>query len=96
MGFLTRRLIPRKVRRLAHPVRAAKRATKKALIPKPVRKALWGVHVAANPVSSAGYALERSIFSKPRKSKGRAVVYRHGSCQVKHRTPEAALKCRNR
>jgi hypothetical protein len=53
MGFLTRRLVPRSVRRAAHPVRTVKRAA----TPKVVKKARRSLH----PVSNAVYGLERSI-----------------------------------
>lgn len=89
MGFFTRRLIPRKVRRLAHPVRAVKRA----VTPKPVKKALRAVSAVRNPLSSAAYAVERSVFTK-KKRRSPAPVYRHGKCTIKHRSKETALKCR--
>lgn len=42
----------------------------------------------------------RDLAASGRKSKqrrkGHAPVYRHGTCPVAHRTPEAAAKCRNR
>jgi hypothetical protein len=59
MGFLTRLLIPRGVRRATHPVRSAKRA----VTPKSVKK----VQRAAHPVSNAKYSVERSLNTKPRK-----------------------------
>jgi hypothetical protein len=93
MGFITRRLVPRKVRRLAHPVRAAKRA----LYPKPLKKAINVVSVVRNPVSNAAYALERAVFTKSKSSSSKPLVsfyYKHGACTVKHKTPEAAARCR--
>lgn len=90
MGFFTRRLIPRKVRRLAHPVRAVKRA----VTPKPVKKVLRGVSIVRNPLSNAAYAVERSVFTKRKKRSAPAPVYRHGRCPVKHRSKEVAMKCK--
>lgn len=89
MGFLTRLLIPRGVRRAAHPGRAVKRA----LTPKTVKKARRAMH----PVSNAKYSVERSIATSLRsgQKKRPVAVYRHGNCPVRHRTPEAAARCRN-
>ena len=94
MGFFTRMLVPRKVRRAVHPVRAVKRA----VTPKPIKKARRALH----PIDNAVYSLERSLTTKPRRSststakgKGRAPVFNHGSCSVNHRTAAAAAKCRN-
>jgi len=91
VGFLSRLLVPRSVRRAAHPVRAVKRAA----TPKAVKKATRAMH----PIDNAVYGVERSVATSLRsggKRKGRAPVYRHGTCPVAHRTPEAAAKCRNR
>ncbi|HEX9089713.1 MAG TPA: hypothetical protein VF867_19635 [Arthrobacter sp.] len=87
MGFFTRRLIPRKVRRLVHPVRAVKRA----VTPKPIKKALRAVSTVRSPVRAAGYAAERAVFTK---RKAPAPVYRHGMCPTKHRSWDAAQRCR--
>lgn len=92
MGFLTRLLIPRKVRRMVHPVRAVKHSVKKAVVPRPVRNALWTAHKVSHPVDSAAYALERSVRTK-RTTK--APVYMHSGCNVRHRSPGARAKCRN-
>ena len=92
MGFLSRLLVPRSVRRAAHPVRTVRRAA----TPKVVKTARRALH----PVDNIVYGAERQVITslrsgrKPRK--GRAPVYRHGSCPVAHRSPEAAAKCRNR
>ena len=97
MGFLSRLLVPRGVRRAVHPVRAVKRAA----TPKVVKKASRVMH----PLDNAVYGVERSVATSLRsgrkqsaeaRRKGRGPVYRHGSCPVAHRTPEAAAKCRNR
>jgi hypothetical protein len=52
MGFLSRLFIPRKVRRVLHPVRSAKRAVRKAVVPKSVRRATYAAKQIANPVSA--------------------------------------------
>jgi hypothetical protein len=96
VGFFSRLLVPRSVRRAAHPVRTVRRAA----TPKVVKKVSRAMH----PLDNAVYGAERSVATslrsgRTRKSarrKGRAPVYRHGNCPVAHRTPEAAAKCRNR
>jgi hypothetical protein len=92
LGFLSRLLVPRSVRRAMHPVRMVKRAA----TPETVKKARRAVH----PVDSIVYSAERqmitSLRSGRRRRKGRAPVYRHGNCPVAHRSPEAAAKCHNR
>jgi hypothetical protein len=85
MGFLTRLLIPRSIRRAAHPGRAVKRA----ITPKAVKRARRAMH----PVSNAVYSVERSLNAK-KPSASRAPTYHHGTCTVNHRSPEAAAKCR--
>ncbi|MHB1430619.1 MAG: hypothetical protein ACYCVZ_00665 [Streptosporangiaceae bacterium] len=89
MGFFTRLLIPRGVRRAAHPGRAVKRA----MTPRAVKKARRALH----PVSNAKYAAERSTATSLRsgRKKPAGKVYRHGNCPVRHRTAEAAARCRN-
>lgn len=93
MGFLSRLLVPRSVRRAMHPVRTVKRAA----TPKVVKKARRALH----PVDNIVYGAERQVITsmrsgRKRRRKSRAPVYRHGSCPVAHRSPEAAAKCRNR
>lgn len=68
-----------------HPGRAVKRA----ITPKPVKQLRRAMH----PVDNAVYAFERSLNTKPRR-RSTAPVYRHGSCPVQHRTPQAAARCR--
>jgi hypothetical protein len=89
VGFFTRLLIPRSVRRAAHPGRAVKRA----VTPKAVRKARRALH----PIDNAKYSVERSIATSLRsgRKKRAAQVYRHGNCLVQHRSPEAAARCQN-
>jgi hypothetical protein len=85
MGFLSRLLIPRSVRRAAHPGRAVKRA----VTPKAVKRARRAMH----PMSNAVYGVERSLNTKKRPT-SRSPVYHHGICTVNHRSSEAAAKCR--
>ncbi len=84
MGFLSRLFVPRGVRRAMHPGRTVRRA----LTPKTVKRARWSMH----PVSNASYSVQRSLNTKKRRG-SRTTTYRHGSCPVKHRTPEAASRC---
>lgn len=89
MGFFSRLLVPRSVRRAMHPGRAVKRA----VTPKAVKKATRAMH----PIDNAVYSAQRSVATSVRSGrKGKARVYRHGNCPVHHRTPEAATRCRNR
>jgi len=67
---------------------------KRAVTPKLVKKA----RRAVNPIDTFQYSIERSIsmsLRSGRKKKARTQVYRHGNCPVKHRTLEAAARCRN-
>ena len=52
MGLLTSLL------RIFHPVRTTKRAVRRALIPRPVRKVYRTVKTVANPISSAKGAVK--------------------------------------
>jgi hypothetical protein len=85
MGFLSRMLVSRGVRRALHPGRAVKRA----VTPKAVKQTRRALH----PVDNAVYSVTRALNTKPRR-RSTAPVYNHGSCPVNHRSPEAA-KCRN-
>jgi hypothetical protein len=88
MGFFSRLLVPRSVRRAVHPGRAVKRA----VTPKPIKKARRALH----PVDNAVYGVQRSIATSIRSGRKRkSRVWRHGNCPVKHRSAEAAAKCRN-
>jgi hypothetical protein len=51
------------------------------------------VRRAMHPIDNMIYAAERSVNTKPRR-KAAAPVYRHASCSVNHRSPEAAATCR--
>jgi hypothetical protein len=64
MGFLTRALVPRGVRRAAHPVRTAKRAA----TPKTIKKA----RRALSPIDNAMYDVERKLNTKSPKQKRKA------------------------
>jgi hypothetical protein len=71
MGFLSRLLVPRGVRRAAHPMRTVKRAA----TPRAVKRA----QRLASPIDNAVYSLERSVSTvirhpvpTARKKKGRA------------------------
>jgi hypothetical protein len=83
MGLLSRLLIPRKVRRVAHPVRAVRRKA----TPKSVKRARRALH----PINNATYSVTRSLNTKPT---SRQLTYHHGTCTMNHRSPEAAAKCR--
>lgn len=102
MGFLSRLFIPRGVRRALHPVRSAKRAVRKAVVPKSVRRVTYTASQIANPISALKYhAIERPLTTALRSGSTKRTaaptpVYRHGKCAVKHRSPEAARRCRNR
>lgn len=102
MGFLSRLFIPRTVQRALHPVRSAKRAVRKAVVPKSVRQVSYAASQIANPVSALKYhAIERPLTTALRSGSTKraatpGLVYRHGTCPVKHRSPEAAHRCRNR
>lgn len=91
MGFLTRRFVPRSVRRAMHPVRTVKRKAINKATPRSVKR----FRRAFSPLSSAVYGLERRLNTKQRKKTKRAPAYQHGSCPVRHRTLEAAERCRN-
>jgi hypothetical protein len=88
VGFISRLLVPRSVRRAMHPGRAVKRA----VTPRVVKKASRAMHHIDNAV----YSVQRSVATSIRSGRKRkAPVYRHGRCPVSHRSPEAAAKCRN-
>ncbi len=89
MGFFSRLLVPRSVRRAMHPGRAVKRA----VTPKAVKKARRALH----PVDNAKYSVQRSVATTIRSGRKRkARAWHHGSCPISHRSPEAAARCRNR
>ena len=59
MGFFSRMLVPRGVRRAAHPVRTVRRAA----TPKAIKNAQRSLH----PVDNAIYGMQRSLNTRPRK-----------------------------
>ncbi len=87
MGFLSRLLVPRSVRRVMHPARTVKRA----VTPKAVKRARRALH----PVDNAVYSLEGALTTKRRTRRSMGQVFRHGSCPVRHRTAVAAARCRH-
>jgi hypothetical protein len=97
VGFFSRLLAPRAARRAGSSGRASKRAA----TPKVVKKARQD----PSPVENAVYSVERSITTslrgktslkgKKRKTTKTTKEWRHGKCQVKHRSREAAARCRN-
>ena len=89
MGFLSRLLLPRGVRRAAHPGRAVKRA----VTPRTIKRARRALH----PVANARYSVERSVATKLRSGgKTRSQVWHHGNCTVNHRSADTARRCTNR
>jgi len=48
--------------KILHPIRAMKRSIKRALIPRPIRRAKWIVGGIANPVDRVGYLARRSVI----------------------------------
>ena len=87
MGFFSRMFIPSGVHRAMHPARMVKRA----ITPKSIKR----VQRAMHPIDNAVYSLERSLNTQPRR-RSTSQVYQHGTCPVKHRTPEAAARCTKR
>lgn len=95
MGFITRAIVPRSVRRAAHPVRAVRRA----VTPNVVKSVSRSVSVIRNPVSAGAYSMEKSVRKIFRKAGSTGSggsdgsVYNHGDCSVNHRTYDAAVIC---
>ena len=88
VGFFSRLLVPRSVRRAMHPGRAVKRA----VTPKAVKRASRALH----PIDNTVYFLERPAATAIRSGgKRKAPVFRHGYCPVHLRSAEAAARCRN-
>ena len=76
MGFLSRALVPRGVRRAAHPVRTAK----SAVTPRAVKQA----RRIASPIDSAMYGVERQLNTKSQKQRKKALrpSRKHGGAYV--------------
>lgn len=73
-----------------HPVRTVKNA----VTPRPVKQ----IRRVLNPIDTAVYAMERDVATGLRsgsRKKAPAPVYQHGVCPVRHRSVEAAQRCRN-
>lgn len=90
VGFISKLFVPRSVRHAMHPGRAVKRAE----TPKVVKRANRALHPFGNAVYSMQRSAARAIRSGG-KRKASARVFRHGNCPVRHRSAEAAAKCRN-
>ncbi len=50
--------------RILHPLHYAKRRVKRAIVPRPIRRATWIVGGIAHPVSRAKYSVRRSVIRK--------------------------------
>lgn len=90
VGFFSRLLVPRGVRRAVHPGRAVKRV----MTPTVIKKSRRALHPAGN----VEHTVERTVTTTLRSGRKRrktTKVWRHGTCPVKHRSAEAAARCRN-
>jgi hypothetical protein len=58
VGVLSRLL------RMLHPLSYAKRRVKRAIIPRPIRRARWAVGGVAHPISRAKYSARRAVIRK--------------------------------
>jgi hypothetical protein len=85
MGFLSRMIVPRGVRRAVHPARTVKRA----VTPRSIKQVRHAMH----PVSNATYGVTRSLNTKKRRTT-KSPVFHHGTCTVNHRSAETAARCR--
>ena len=86
MGFITRALIPRSVRRAVHPVRAVKRA----VTPRPIKRAMRALH----PIDNAIYGVTRKLNTRHRSSSN-SQTFEHSGCDIKHRSVDAFNNCKN-
>ena len=72
---------------------------RKAVVPKPVRRASYTISQVKHPVSSAWYHLvERPVTTALRSGRRRtnpAPVFMHPGCNVRHRKPETRDRCPN-
>ena len=57
-----------KLFKILHPVRTAKRRIKRAVIPRPIRKAKWVAGGVVNPVGRAEYLARRAVIRKADKA----------------------------
>ena len=84
MGFLTRLLIPRSV--------SAAPCTRREPSSAPSRpRASSGPDEYLTRSTTQSYGVARSLNTKKPQRKP---FYRHETCTIRHRTPEAAAKCR--
>lgn len=90
MGILTRLLVPRTVRRAAHPVRTARRA----VTPKPIKRARRTLYVATNPFGAAEGALENAVVDALRPRRRRPAT-RRGSSAPARSTVEREARFRD-
>lgn len=86
MGFISRAIIPRSVRRAAHPVRAIKRE----LTPRPIKQARRVLH----PIDNAIYGVTRKINTRHR-STSNSQSFEHSGCNIRHRSVNAFNNCKN-
>jgi hypothetical protein len=61
MGIL-KRAVPRSVKKAVHPARTAKRAVKRAVVPKPVRELEHVAFDVAHPLRAASESVEDVLF----------------------------------
>jgi hypothetical protein len=61
MGIFKRLLVPRSVRKAVHPARTAKRAVKRAVVPKTIRKLERAAFVTTNPIKATEQGLENAV-----------------------------------
>lgn len=74
MGFVTRAVVPRSVRRAAHPVRTAK----STITPRPVKQA----RRVLNPVESTVYSAQRALNTRSRSKSGGGGIFLIACCIV--------------
>jgi hypothetical protein len=89
MGFFSRLPVPRGMRRATHP----EQAVAQAAVPEAVEVANGALHPAGGAAPVAQAPVAATIESA---ANGSAGVWHHDDCKIKHRSPEAAAKCRNR
>ncbi len=91
MGLLT------SLFRLFHPLHYAKRRIKRAIIPRPIRRATWIVGGVAHPVSRVKYSARRGVIRAVDKAitprpKPRGGANRVRKATSSHRKPASTLK----
>ncbi len=93
MGLFAWLFAKRDGRQANRPGRSGKRAQP----PKPAQ----GAAKASAPVGNGVYSVERSVTTlvksglKRRKTTSTTKEWRHGNCQVRHKSRAAATRCRN-